>query len=41
MQERNYEEGDTIIRYGDIGHEYFILDQGCVEILVYKQGTDP
>lgn len=28
-----------IIRYGDVGHEYFILDQGVVEIIVYKEGT--
>lgn len=30
-----------IIRYGDIGHEYFILDNGVVEVLVYEDGTDP
>ena len=26
---------------GDMGSEYYILDKGNVEILVYKQGTDP
>ena len=26
---------------GDMGSEYYILDKGIVEILVYKQGTDP
>jgi hypothetical protein len=30
-----------IIKYGDIGQEYFILDKGKVEVLVYKDGTDP
>ncbi len=41
MQQRNYRKNDIIINYGDVGHEYFILDQGVVEILVYKDGTDP
>lgn len=41
MQQRNYKINDIIINYGDLGHEYFILDQGVVEILVYKDGTDP
>ena len=41
MQQRNYKKDDIIIKYGDLGHEYFILDQGVVEILVYKDGTDP
>ncbi len=41
MQQRNYQKNDIIITYGDLGHEYFILDQGVVEILVYKDGTDP
>jgi len=30
-----------IIKYGDIGFEYFILDTGVVEIIVYEDGTDP
>jgi CRP-like cAMP-binding protein len=41
MQERTYEQGETIILYGDVGREYFILNQGTVEILVYKEGTNP
>lgn len=40
MQQRNYKKNEIIINYGDLGHEYFILDQGVVEILVYKDGTD-
>ena len=30
-----------IIKYGDIGTEYFILDSGVVEVLVYQDGVDP
>lgn len=41
MQEKNYEMGEDIITYGDDGRDYFILDLGTVEIIVYKPGTDP
>ena len=30
-----------IIKYGDIGTEYFILDSGVVEVIVYQDGVDP
>jgi CRP-like cAMP-binding protein len=41
MQKRTYNSNDNIITYGDLGNEYYILDQGVVEIIVYKDGTDP
>ena len=41
MQERKYQSNDLIITYGDLGSEYYILDKGVVEILVYKDGVDP
>ena len=41
MYPKTFEKGDNIITYGDMGQEYFILEQGEVEILVYKEGTDP
>lgn len=41
MYMKTYQRNDMIIRYGDIGHEYFILNSGVVEILVYEDGTDP
>ena len=41
MKERSYKENELIITYGELGHEYFILDQGTVEIIVYKEGSDP
>eukprot|EP00347_Sterkiella_histriomuscorum_P018959 403343503 len=41
MYLRKFERNDLIIRYGDLGHEYFILDKGHVEVIVYQEGTDP
>lgn len=41
MYQRKFEFNDMIIRYGDLGQEYFILDKGHVEVIVYKEGTDP
>jgi cAMP-dependent protein kinase regulator len=32
MQLRFYKRNDMIIRYGDVGDEYFILDRGVIEI---------
>jgi cAMP-dependent protein kinase regulator len=36
MQLRFYKRNDMIIRYGDVGNEYFILDKGVIEIQVYQ-----
>lgn len=41
MQSRSYQDGDFVVKYGDVGNEYFILDQGQVDIIVYKEGTKP
>jgi CRP-like cAMP-binding protein len=41
MYPKTFEKDENIITYGDLGQEYFILEQGEVEILVYKEGTDP
>ena len=40
MKQRSYNSNDNIITYGDFGNEYYILDQGVVEIIVYKEGVD-
>jgi hypothetical protein len=40
MKQRSYNFNDNIITYGDFGNEYYILDQGVVEIIVYKEGVD-
>lgn len=39
MQQRSYKDGELVIKYGDVGNEYFILDKGQVDIIVYKEGT--
>lgn len=41
MRPRQFKVGDLIIRYGDIGSEYFILSKGQVKVIVYQKGTDP
>jgi CRP-like cAMP-binding protein len=41
MQQRVYKADDFVIKYGDVGNEYFILGSGSVDILVYKEGTAP
>ncbi|CDW84420.1 camp-dependent protein kinase regulatory [Stylonychia lemnae] len=41
MYLKKFQRNDLIIRYGDIGQEYFILDSGVVEVLVYQDGVDP
>jgi cAMP-dependent protein kinase regulator len=41
MYKKTYVRNDLIIKYGDIGHEYYVLDKGVVEVIVYKEGTDP
>ena len=41
MKERTYTGGQDIVTYGDLGFECFILDEGAVDIIVYKDGTSP
>ena len=41
MYLKTFQRNDMIIRYGDQGNEYFILDSGVIEVLVYQDGTDP
>lgn len=41
MFQKSYVRNDIIIRYGDLGSEYYVLDKGVVEVIVYKEGTDP
>jgi signal-transduction protein with cAMP-binding, CBS, and nucleotidyltransferase domain len=35
MVPRVFKKDDLIIKYGDIGNEYFILAQGDVKVIVY------
>jgi signal-transduction protein with cAMP-binding, CBS, and nucleotidyltransferase domain len=41
MYQKQYVKGDFIIRYGDMGSEYYVLEKGNVEVIVYKEGTEP
>lgn len=40
-QKKEYVTGDTIIQFGDVGEEYFILESGTVDVSVYnEEGTE-
>lgn len=41
MTKQTFKEGELIIKYGDIGFNYFVLAKGNVKVTVYKKGTDP
>lgn len=41
MFSKNFKAEQPIIRYGDMGSEYFVLATGKVRVTVYKPGTDP
>lgn len=38
---RNFSRGQIIIRFGELGSEYFVLARGQVRVTVYERGTDP
>ena len=37
MQPRNFKANDLIIKYGDVGKEYFVLAKGDVKVTVYNK----
>lgn len=37
---RSYMKGENIIKYGDMGTDYFVLTQGTVKVTVYQPGTN-
>ena len=41
MTKKTFREGELIIKYGDIGFNYYILAKGNVKVTVYKEGTSP
>ena len=41
MFSRNFSANQTIIRYGEMGSEYYVLSRGRVRVTVYKPGSDP
>jgi len=38
---KHFSKGESIIRFGDIGSEYFILSSGVVSVTVYQPGSNP
>ena len=41
MFSQTFSAGENIIRFGEIGSEYFVLAKGKVRVTVYRQGTNP
>ena len=41
MFKRQFKRGEVIIRYGDVGNEYFVLYWGTCKVTVYLPGTSP
>lgn len=41
MQPRNFKANDLIIKYGDVGKEYFVLAKGDVKVTVYNKDVKP
>ena len=39
MKKKQFKAGETIVKYGDIGQEYFILSEGTYEVTTYRHGT--
>ena len=35
------QEGKEIIKYGDIGNEYYVLANGICQVTVYNDGVNP
>ena len=41
MKYKQFINGEIIIKYGDVGKEYFVLIEGKVRVNVYEKETDP
>ena len=41
MYTKHFNKGENIIRYDDIGSEYYILSSGVVKVTVYQTGSNP
>ena len=41
MYKKHYRTGELIIRYGDMGHEYYVLSYGTCKVTVYVKGANP
>ena len=41
MYKKNISNSQIIVRYGDLGDEYFVLARGKIKVTVYLDGTNP
>ena len=41
MFKKTYKRNEYILKYGDDGNQYFVIEKGVVEVIVYKENTDP
>ena len=41
MYKKNLSNGQVIVRYGDLGDEYFVLARGKIKVTVYLDETEP
>ena len=41
MFSKKFKVDEVIIRYGNMGADYFVLAKGKVRVTVYHKGTDP
>ena len=41
MYKKHFRTGELIIRYGDMGHEYYVLGYGTCKVTVYVKGAKP
>jgi len=41
MNYKRFNKGEILIKYGDVGKEYYVLIEGKVRVNVYEKGTDP
>jgi CRP-like cAMP-binding protein len=39
MQPKEFKKDEIIIRYGDMGKEYYVLAKGDVKVIVYEKGA--
>ena len=41
MKPQTFLKKELLIKFGDVGKEYFILSKGSIKITVYNKGTEP
>ena len=41
MYKKHFKAGEIIIRYMDMGTEYYVLSYGTCKVTIYANGTNP